>query len=95
MAVSPFLQGHAIKGPSDKFMEFAGLPLGPDGALAAYAGMIDGLVSDEPASEDNPALVPVQVTDTLMADGDARRRVAEATLEFARSLPRAQSERPG
>lgn len=86
VAVSPFLAGHAIKGPSDAFMEFAGLPLGPDGVLAAYAGVIDGLVSDEPPSDDAPAAVPVHVTDTLMADGAGRRRVAEATLEFARTL---------
>ena len=85
VAVSPFLAGHAIKGPSDAFMEFAGLPLGPDGALAAYAGVIDGLVSDEPPSVDDPA-VPVRVTDTLMSDDAGRRRVAEATLEFARTL---------
>jgi LPPG:FO 2-phospho-L-lactate transferase len=84
VAVSPFLGGHAIKGPSDAFMEFAGLPLGPGGVLAAYAGLIDGLVSDEPADDD--AAVAVHVTDTLMGDAAARRRVAAATLEFARSL---------
>jgi LPPG:FO 2-phospho-L-lactate transferase len=92
VAVSPFLGGHAIKGPSDKFMEFAGLPLGAEGALAAYAGMIDGLLSDE-APEG--AGIPVHVTDTLMSDADARRRVAEATLEFARSLRSGDSDRPG
>src|SRR5215204_5754008 len=27
VSVSPFVGGHAIKGPSEKFMEFAGLPL--------------------------------------------------------------------
>ena len=85
VAVSPFLSGHAIKGPSDAFMEFAGLPLGTDGALAAYAGMIDGLVADEPPADD-PAPVPVHVTDTLMADEAGRRRVAQATLEFAATL---------
>jgi LPPG:FO 2-phospho-L-lactate transferase len=84
VAVSPFLAGHAIKGPSDAFMEFAGLPLGPDGVLAAYAGLIDGLVTDEPPTEESP--VPVHVTDTLMADDDGRRRVAQATLEFAGTL---------
>jgi hypothetical protein len=65
-------------------MRFAGLPLGTEGALAAYAGMIDGLVADV-APEEN-ARVPVQVTDTLMADAAARRRVAETTLQFATSL---------
>jgi LPPG:FO 2-phospho-L-lactate transferase len=85
VAVSPFLAGHAIKGPSDAFMRFAGLPLGPDGVLAAYDGLIDGLVTDEPPGPDAPA-VPVHVTDTLMGDAAARRRVAEKTLEFARTL---------
>jgi LPPG:FO 2-phospho-L-lactate transferase len=84
LAVSPFLAGHAIKGPSDAFMEFAGLPLGPDGVLAAYAGVIDGLVTDEPPVDESP--VAVRVTDTLMSDAAARRRVAADTLEFARSL---------
>ena len=84
VAVSPFLDGHAIKGPSDAFMEFAGLTPGPDGVLAAYAGVIDGLVTDEPPESDAP--VPVHVADTLMADDDGRRRVAQATLEFARSV---------
>jgi LPPG:FO 2-phospho-L-lactate transferase len=77
--------GQAIKGPSEKFMEFAGLPLGVEGALAAYAGIIDGLVSDDPPPSDG-APVPVHVTDTLMDDEDSRRRVAHATLEFARTL---------
>ena len=84
VAVSPFLAGHAIKGPSDAFMEFAGLPLGADGVLSAYAGLIDGLVTDEPPGGESP--VPVHVTDTLMADADGRRRVAQATLDFASSL---------
>ncbi|MEA2444323.1 MAG: 2-phospho-L-lactate transferase [Thermoleophilales bacterium] len=84
VAVSPFVGGHAIKGPSDAFMEFAGLPLGPDGVLAAYAGVIDGLVTDEPP--EGEAAVPVHVTDTLMPDDAGRQRVAAATLEFARSL---------
>jgi LPPG:FO 2-phospho-L-lactate transferase len=84
VAVSPFVGGHAIKGPSDAFMEFAGLPLGPDGVLQAYAGVINGLVTDEaPARKGS---VPLLVTDTMMGDAAARRRVAAETLEFARSL---------
>jgi LPPG:FO 2-phospho-L-lactate transferase len=85
VAVSPFVGGQAIKGPSEKFMEFAGLPIGVEGALAAYAGVIDGLLSDD-APEAADAPMPVHVVDTLMSDDDSRRRVAEATLEFARTL---------
>jgi LPPG:FO 2-phospho-L-lactate transferase len=89
VAVSPFLDGHSIKGPSDLFMEFVRLPLGTAGALAAYEGVIDGLVADAPLSMDSDSpgpVVPVHVTDTLMADADGRRRLAATTLEFARSL---------
>ena len=74
VAVSPFVGGQAIKGPSEKFMEFAGLPLGVEGALAAYAGIIDGLVSDDPPPGEG-APDPVHVTDTLMSDEGTRRRV--------------------
>jgi LPPG:FO 2-phospho-L-lactate transferase len=84
VAVSPFLDGHSIKGPSDLFMQFAGLPLGTEGALAAYAGVIDGLVADALPADD--PVVPVHVADTLMADEAGRRRVAELTLQFAESL---------
>jgi LPPG:FO 2-phospho-L-lactate transferase len=35
VAVSPFVAGHAVKGPTEPFMEHAGLPLGPAGVLAA------------------------------------------------------------
>jgi LPPG:FO 2-phospho-L-lactate transferase len=93
VAVSPFVDGHSIKGPSDLFMEFAHLPLGTDGVLQAYSGVIDGLVADAPPSEDADPhrqsadpVVPVHVTDTLMTDADGRRRLAATTLEFARSL---------
>jgi LPPG:FO 2-phospho-L-lactate transferase len=83
VAVSPFVGGRAVKGPTEPFMEHAGLPLGPAGVVAAYGDLLDGIVSDEPL-EDSP--VPVLVTDTLMGDAPARRRVAAETLEFAASL---------
>jgi LPPG:FO 2-phospho-L-lactate transferase len=83
VAVSPFVGGHAVKGPTEPFMEHAGLPLGPAGVVAAYGDVLDGMVSDEPL-DNSP--VPVLVTDTLMDDAAARRRVATETLEFAASL---------
>ena len=91
VAVSPFVAGHAVKGPTEPFMEHAGLELGPAGVLAAYGDVLDGLVSDEPVEE---APVPVLVTDTLMSDAAARSRVATETLEFAAGLSgRGRAER--
>ena len=46
-----------------------------------YAGLIDGLVADEPADG-----LPVLQTDTLMSDPESRRRVAAETLRFAEAL---------
>jgi hypothetical protein len=52
------------------------------GISATYAGLIDGLVSDERAELDVPALV----TGTLMAGAQDRARVARETLGFALAL---------
>jgi len=90
VAVSPFVGGRAVKGPTEPFMAQAGLPLGVAGVLAAYEGLLDGVVSDErPGAGDVPALV----TDTLMDTQDARRRVAGEVLEFARGLGHARGDR--
>jgi LPPG:FO 2-phospho-L-lactate transferase len=70
-----------VKGPTEQFMAWAGLPLDAGGIARAYAQVADGLVADEPAGG-----LPVHVTDTLMADAAARRRVAEETLAFAGRL---------
>ena len=81
VAVSPIVGGEVVKGPTEPFMDWAGLGLDADGIGSAYAGLIDGLVADEPAEN-----VPVLQTDTLMGDAAARRRVAQETLGFAESL---------
>jgi LPPG:FO 2-phospho-L-lactate transferase len=83
VAVSPFVGGRAVKGPTDAFMEHAGLDRSARGIAAAYEGVIDGLVADE----DAPG-VPVLVTDTLMEDAGGRRRLADETLTHARTLKR-------
>jgi LPPG:FO 2-phospho-L-lactate transferase len=81
VAVSPFVGGRAVKGPTEEFCEQAGIELSASGVAAAYAGLADGVVADEEA-----AGVPTLVMNTLMDGADERRRVAERTLEFAVSL---------
>jgi LPPG:FO 2-phospho-L-lactate transferase len=83
VAVSPFVGGRAVKGPTDAFMDHAGLDRGAGGIATAYAGVIDALVADEQAAGHD---LPVLVTDTLMEDAANRRRLAERTLELARGL---------
>ncbi len=81
VAISPVVGGAVLKGPTQAFMTWAGHGLDGDSIAGYYAGLIDGLVADEPAGG-----VPVLQTDTLMDDGHARRRVAAETLRFAEAL---------
>ena len=82
VAVSPIVGGQVVKGPTEPFMAWAGLSLDAAGVAAAYADVIDGIVTDEPAADG----LPVLQTQTLMADAADRRRVAEETLRFAEAL---------
>jgi len=88
IAVSPLIGGRAVKGPADRML--ARLSGGTSAAHVAgcYAGLIDALVIDE-ADEADVADLPVRpiVTRTLMVDGDARRRLAEAALDAAAAVP--------
>jgi LPPG:FO 2-phospho-L-lactate transferase len=86
VAVSPFVAGEVIKGPTDKFMRAIGHEPSTAGVAAAYDGLIDGLVVDAGDPDPPPAGPETLVVPTLMDDAPARREVAERTLEFARSL---------
>jgi LPPG:FO 2-phospho-L-lactate transferase len=81
VAVSPIVRGKVLKGPTEAFMDWAGQPLTSTGIAATYAGLIDGLVADEPTDA-----VPVLETDVLLDSDEARRRTAEDTLRFALGL---------
>jgi len=54
----------------------------PDLVTKCYEGLLDALVIDA-ADAAAEAPVPLVVTDTLMADREAARRLAQTTLEAA------------
>jgi LPPG:FO 2-phospho-L-lactate transferase len=81
VAVSPLVRGEVVKGPTAAFMRWSGLPLTSAGVVAAYEGLLDGLVADERTSG-----LPVLETGVLMDSEGARRRLAEQTLRFALGL---------
>jgi len=83
VAVSPFVGGRSVKGPTEEFCRWAGLELGAAGAATAYKGVIDGMVADEPAP---PGALPWLTVPTLMEDAAGRKELAEQVLAFARSL---------
>jgi LPPG:FO 2-phospho-L-lactate transferase len=81
VAVSPFVGGRSVKGPTELFFQHAGHELSAGGVAEAYAGLLDGMVADEPV-----AGLPHLELDTLLDTPEARRGVAERTLQFAGSL---------
>jgi LPPG:FO 2-phospho-L-lactate transferase len=82
VAVSPLVGGQVLKGPTADFMAWTGRPANADGIAALLGDVLDGMVCDERQA----GSLPVLQTDTLMADADGRRRVAEAALGFAEAL---------
>jgi LPPG:FO 2-phospho-L-lactate transferase len=81
VAVSPFVGGEVLKGPTLEFCRWAGIEPRGDGLTEAYAGLLDGIVADELVEG-----LPCLVTGTLMDTPEARARVAAETLDFAGSL---------
>jgi LPPG:FO 2-phospho-L-lactate transferase len=81
VAVSPFVGGRAVKGPTETFCEHAGIPPGAAGIARVYSGTIDAIVADEAVHG-----VPGLVTDTLMSTVEDRARVARELLDFSASL---------
>ena len=81
VAVSPFVDGHSLKGPTEHFCAWAAIETSATGIARAYADVIDAVVADEPA-----AGVPHLVVDTLMDGTDRTRQLARKILEFGGSL---------
>jgi LPPG:FO 2-phospho-L-lactate transferase len=81
VAVSPFVHGEVVKGPTDPFLRAAGVEPSVAGVVELYRGVIDGLVADERVDG-----IPVLETDVLMDSPEARARLAAEALGFAEAL---------
>jgi LPPG:FO 2-phospho-L-lactate transferase len=81
VAVSPFVDGRSLKGPTEHFCAWAGIETSAAGIARAYADVVDAVVADEPA-----AGLPHLVADTRMDSLDRMRQVARKILDFGRNL---------
>jgi LPPG:FO 2-phospho-L-lactate transferase len=91
VAVSPYVGGRILKGPTDEFMRASGREPSTAGVAAAYAGLADGIVVDEGDPGPAPAGIATLSTPTLMVSAESRRGLAERVLEFAATLTGAAS----
>jgi LPPG:FO 2-phospho-L-lactate transferase len=86
MAVSPYVAGQVVKGPTDIFMQAIGRPSTAAGVASLYEGLIAGMVCDPEDPDPAPQGVRVLSCPTLMEGAPGRRELAERTLEFASTL---------
>jgi LPPG:FO 2-phospho-L-lactate transferase len=87
VAVSPLIGGRAVKGPADRMLARIAGGTSPADVARCYPGLIDALVIDE---ADEPVGLPpgvrCVVTQTLMRDAAATRRLAQDVLDAAGAL---------
>jgi LPPG:FO 2-phospho-L-lactate transferase len=86
IAVSPYVAGEVVKGPTDIFMAAIGRPSTAAGVASLYEGLIDGMVCDPEDPDPPPENVQVLSSPTLMSGAEGRFRLAVRTLDFASRL---------
>jgi LPPG:FO 2-phospho-L-lactate transferase len=85
VAVSPLVGGRAVKGPADRMLRRLAGGTTPEHVARCYDGLIDVLVVDESDAPGTPVpgLRSTVVTQTLMTDASAARRLAAAAVHAA------------
>ncbi len=87
IAISPIVGGRAIKGPAAKMMREMGQMISPLTVLDHFDDLLDGFVLDQEDSVLERGIdIPMLATNTLMTDGESKRRLAQAVINFGLSL---------
>jgi LPPG:FO 2-phospho-L-lactate transferase len=87
IAVSPLVNGQAVKGPTSKIMGELQLEQSSATIARFYEGIIDGFVLDPSEAHLAPEIgVATHVTATLMRTAADKQRLAREVLEFAASF---------
>jgi LPPG:FO 2-phospho-L-lactate transferase len=91
VAVSPIVGGRALKGPAAAMLAQLGHEVSALAVARHYRGLLRGYVLDAQdaglAAEVRALGMEVLVTDTVMVDLPAKRRLAQEVLRFADGLP--------
>jgi LPPG:FO 2-phospho-L-lactate transferase len=86
VAVSPYVGGQILKGPTNKFMEALGRPTTAAGVASLYAGLIDAMVVDGDDPDPPPTGLPTLAAKTLMDGAGGRVRLARTVLDYGETL---------
>jgi LPPG:FO 2-phospho-L-lactate transferase len=86
LAVSPFVAGRAVKGPTEPFMRAIGREPTAAGVASLYEGLLDAMVADEGDPDDGPEGMTVFRCPTLMEGSEGRLALGVRVLELAEGL---------
>lgn len=86
VAVSPYVAGKVVKGPTDLFMKALGRPSNAAGVASLYQGVIDAMISDSDDPDPPPTEVRSFSTSTLMHSAESRATVARAVLKVGETV---------
>jgi LPPG:FO 2-phospho-L-lactate transferase len=86
VAVSPYVAGKVIKGPTDLFMKALGRPTTAAGVATLYQGVIDAMINDADDPDPPPDDVRSFSTATFMHSAETRALVARAVLKVGETL---------
>jgi LPPG:FO 2-phospho-L-lactate transferase len=86
IAVSPYVGGRVLKGPTNEFMASAGHEQNASGVADAYAGLLDAMVVDSGDPDPAPAGIETVSIPTRMDSERTRREVARQVLDVAAAL---------
>ncbi len=88
VAISPLVGGRAVKGPADRMLARLAGGTTPAHVASCYDGLIDVLVIDESddAGGPVPGLKQTLITQTLMSDASAARKLAAAAVHASGAL---------
>lgn len=85
-AVSPYVAGKVVKGPTDLFMKALGRPSTAAGVATLYQGVIDAIVCDTEDPDPPPEGIRSFSTSTFMHSAESRALVARAVLKVGETL---------
>ncbi len=86
VAVSPYVAGKVVKGPTDHFMRAISRPTTAAGVASLYEGLIDAMICDAGDPDPAPDSVRSFSTETLMHSTESRATVARAVLKVGAQL---------
>jgi LPPG:FO 2-phospho-L-lactate transferase len=91
VAISPIIGNTAFSGPAAKLMQACGYEVSAEGVARCYHDFLDNIVIDTSdkalASSIRYETIGVQVTDILMSDDTAARRLAQFVIDENSSSP--------